>query len=220
MTDKPVTGEEGRALIRGRVLDAVYVMQPPYPNAIGRIAKTYEALGDGPKDGHHLFQHGNLKPKTNQRMSEKDFRDHLRNVVLEERLHVLPIRDWPRYRAALPSTPVLLPSVAGEEEFEGYLEGKVEIALVNRFERDRRNRDAAIARHGTRCFGCDREMQELYGEIAKGFIHVHHVQPLSRIGGPTKANLNNLVPLCPNRHAVVHLKSPPLSIAELRRLVV
>lgn len=82
MVDKPVTGEEGRALIRGRVLDAVYVMQPPYPNAIGRIAKTYEALGDGPKDGHHLFQHGNVKPKTNQRMSEKDFRDHLRNVVL------------------------------------------------------------------------------------------------------------------------------------------
>ena len=220
MTEKLVTGERGCVLIRGRVLDAVYAMHGEYRDAHGRIEKTYEALAQGPRDGNYLFQHGNWMPKKKQPMPLKDFKDHLTWTVREGRLHVLLPRDWARYKAILPSNVALLPSIEGEEEFEGYSEGKVGTALVNRYERDPRNCKAAIAKHGTRCFGCRHEMRELYGDIATGFIHIHHVRPLSRTGGPTKPEIDDLIPLCPNCHAVVHLQSPPLGIHQLQKLVV
>jgi len=195
-------------------------MQGEYREAQGRVQKTYEALALGPRDGHYLFQHGNWMPKKKQPMPLKEFRDHLAWTVRKGGLHVLPPRDWARHKGILPNGVALLPSIEGEEEFEGYSEGKVETALVNRYERDPRNRKAAIAKHGTRCFGCRHEMRELYGDIATGFIQIHHVRPLSRSGGPTKPEINDLVPLCPNCHAVVHLQSPPLSIPQLQKLVV
>ena len=89
---------------------------------------------------------------------------------------------------------------------------------VNRYERDSRNRKKAISKHGVRCFGCCREMAEIYGEIAKDFIHIHHVKPISA-SGPTEPSIDDLVPLCPNCHAIVHLKNPPLSISKLKGLI-
>ena len=217
-----VTGQAGWNLIRGRVLEAVYVKIGAYPpfRPGGRIDKTYEALGGDPKDGQYLLNSGNRMPHKKRQMSPSDFRGHLTYMVRNERLHVLPQKDWSRHNAILPSDPVLLRNMEGEEIFEGYSEGKVETALVNRYERDPRNRKVAIAKHGTRCFGCRHEMRELYGDIATGFIHIHHVRPLSRTDGPTKPEIDDLVPLCPNCHAVVHLQSPPLSIHQLQKLVV
>lgn len=89
---------------------------------------------------------------------------------------------------------------------------------VNRYERDPRNRAKAIRKHGVRCFGCCRKMVEIYGEIAKDFIHIHHVKPVSATG-PTKPKIDDLIPLCPNCHAIVHLENPPLSISELKDLI-
>ena len=110
-------------------------------------------------------------------------------------------------------------AIPGEEQFESYTEGLVEKVVTNRYERDPRNRQAAIGKHGTRCFGCDLEMQEQYGEIARDFIHIHHTRPLSKTGGPITPDLADLIPLCPNCHAVVHLEDPPLTIRRLRRLI-
>ncbi len=107
----------------------------------------------------------------------------------------------------------------GEEQIEGYAEGLVETVVVNRYERDTRNRRAAIEKHGTRCFGCDLEMQEKYGKVAEGYIHIHHTEPLSQVGGPRTPNLDELIPLCPNCHAVVHLQTPPLTVDQLRKRI-
>ena len=106
----------------------------------------------------------------------------------------------------------------GEETFEGPPEGAVRTIQVNRYERDPKNRKEAIDRHGTRCFGCGKTMEEVYGEIAKGFIHIHHVKPISTVRG-NRPNLRDLVPLCPNCHAVVHLEDPPVSIPRLKKMI-
>ena len=70
--NRRITGEEGLAAIRGRVLDATYVAWGEYLTPVrgrpakpgGRIAKTYEALADGPQTGHYLYAHGNHMPRS------------------------------------------------------------------------------------------------------------------------------------------------------------
>jgi 5-methylcytosine-specific restriction protein A len=88
---------------------------------------------------------------------------------------------------------------------------------VNRYERDRRNRAAALAIHGYVCKACDLEMSDRYGPDAAGLIEVHHVTPVSEVGpGYIIDPRTDLVPLCPNCHSVAHRRSPPFSVDELR----
>lgn len=49
--------------------------------------------------------------------------------------------------------------------------------------------------------------EEVYGEIGKGFIHVHHIVPLSEINSEYKVNYkDDLIPVCPNCHSMLHKK--------------
>ncbi len=66
--------------------------------------------------------------------------------------------------------------VTSDRTFE---EGAVTSVLVNRYERDPAARKACLDTHGTRCKVCDLDFSERYGEIGKGFIHVHHVVSVS-----------------------------------------
>ena len=108
-------------------------------------------------------------------------------------------------------------SSSSEEEVEGYPEGATSKIRVNRYERDLRNRAAAISIHGTNCQACGMKFGLCYGEIAEGYIEVHHTTPVSQLGenyliDPAK----DLVPLCSNCHSVVHRRNPPLSVNELK----
>ncbi|MCY3687609.1 MAG: HNH endonuclease [Gammaproteobacteria bacterium] len=106
-----------------------------------------------------------------------------------------------------------------ESEVVGYPEGAMTTVQTNRYERDRRNRAAAIAIHGTTCNGCGLEMGTRYGSIAAGLIDIHHVTPVSKLAaGYIIDPKRDLVPLCPNCHAVVHRQVPPLTVNELRKL--
>ena len=129
-----------------------------------------------------------------------------------------PEDESPRYRISFDSD-VSAEAASGEEEFEFAPEGTVRRVWANSYERDPRNKAQAKMLHGTACFGCDLEMSATYGEIAEGFIHIHHVVPLSELDAPRAPDPRDLVPLCPNCHAVVHLCKPPLTIAELRERI-
>ena len=60
-------------------------------------------------------------------------------------------------------------------------------------------------------------MSEEYGDIAATLIEVHHTTPVHTLGPGYVINPEaDLVPLCPNCHAVAHTKNPPLSIGEIR----
>ena len=70
---------------------------------------------------------------------------------------------------------------------------------------------------GTRCACCDLDLGERYGEVAAGFIHVHHLAPLAGAGGEyTVDPIKDLRPVCPNCHAVMHLRVPPLTIEAVK----
>lgn len=127
-----------------------------------------------------------------------------------------PEADGKPYRIVLEATGGAS-TLDGEETFTFQPEGAVRRVAVNQYERSPKNRKRAIRAHGVRCFGCRIEMAETYGEIAKGFIHIHHVKPIA--AQPQEPDVDDLIPLCPNCHAIVHLAKPPLSIKRLRELI-
>ena len=105
-------------------------------------------------------------------------------------------------------------------ETSEYYEGSVKKIFVNRYERDPRARKECIDHYGVDCFICGFSFSAVYGDIADDFIHVHHLKPLSEIGADYKVNpIDDLRPLCPNCHAVVHRRTPPYSPEELRLLL-
>lgn len=86
-------------------------------------------------------------------------------------------------------------------------EGAVDKALVNHYERDREAREECIKVHGCRCAVCGFDFEEAYGPMGHHFIHVHHIVPISSIGKEYKINpVTDLIPVCPNCHAMLHSK--------------
>lgn len=103
-----------------------------------------------------------------------------------------------------------------------YTEGARKVITVNAFERNPEARLACINYHGAVCKGCGFDFEKNYGALGKGFIHVHHIRPLGTIWESYKIDpVRELVPLCPNCHAMVHRGNAarPLSVEELRLII-
>ncbi|WP_425929982.1 HNH endonuclease [Pseudomonas sp. NyZ201] len=105
--------------------------------------------------------------------------------------------------------------------FESAQEGNPITYFGTRYERRKDLRTKAIAIHGLECKACGFDFEQAYGEHAKGFIHVHHVVPISDFGGEKEVvPETDLVTLCANCHAVVHRKRDmTLSLDELKGMV-
>ena len=96
-------------------------------------------------------------------------------------------------------------------------EGARRQIAVNTYERDPEARRRCIAHYGTNCFICGFNFADAYGEAGEGFIHVHHLTPLSQIGEEYEIDpVRDLRPVCPNCHAVIHRCSPAYSIEEVK----
>lgn len=101
----------------------------------------------------------------------------------------------------------------------GHVEGAIYSEIVKRYERSRYNRALCLKYYGFMCRGCGDQLAEKYGPIGTDVIHVHHIVPVSAMGGSYQLNpIKDLIPLCPNCHNIVHKKNPPMSIAELNLL--
>ncbi|MCP4545399.1 MAG: HNH endonuclease [bacterium] len=100
------------------------------------------------------------------------------------------------------------------------VEGAVRSIMVNAYERSPEARRRCIEAHGTACSICRCSFGAVYGLEADGYIHVHHVRPLSEVNGEYVVDpVNDLRPVCPNCHAVLHLGGQCRSIEEVRRMV-
>ena len=67
---------------------------------------------------------------------------------------------------------------------------------------------------------CGFNFEQTYGEIGEGYIHVHHIKPLSEIQEGYEVDpINDLLPVCPNCHAMLHKKTPPYTPKELRKVL-
>lgn len=100
------------------------------------------------------------------------------------------------------------------------LEGSSKVVRVNAYERNPLARRRCIEHHGLACAVCGLLLASVYGPVAQGVIHVHHLRPLSgRRAEHAVDPVADLRPVCPNCHVVLHLRQPPFSIGELRSVM-
>ena len=100
---------------------------------------------------------------------------------------------------------------------EKYIEGASQQVSVNQFERSAEARAKCIEHYGYKCAICSFDFEQFYGDIGKNYIHVHHVVPLSEIRKEYVLNpITDLVPVCPNCHAIIHRPRPALSVEQLK----
>lgn len=105
-------------------------------------------------------------------------------------------------------------------EGANYTEGLAQEVLVNRYERSLESRKACLDHYRCVCQVCNLDFSERYGPLGTGFIHVHHRVPIASIGTEYSVDpISDLVPVCPNCHAMLHRHEPPLKIEELRALL-
>lgn len=101
-----------------------------------------------------------------------------------------------------------------------YSEGKTRQVTVNSYERNPLARQECIEHFGLNCQVCDFNFQEVFGELGENFIHVHHLIDISTIGKEYSVNpKTDLIPVCPNCHAMLHKQKPPYSISELKKIL-
>ena len=116
---------------------------------------------------------------------------------------------------------LIFPDEVGEvEETKTFKEGSIRQIQVNAYERNNQARKKCIEYYGLNCYVCKFNFEKVFGEIGKGFIHVHHIIPLAEINQEYEVNpIQDLRPLCPNCHAMIHRKYPPFTIEEIKDLL-
>lgn len=100
-----------------------------------------------------------------------------------------------------------------------HYEGSVTTVKVNRYERNQEARRKCIEIHGCQCKVCGFDFEKVYGEAGKGLIHVHHVVPISSIKEQYQIDYEkDLIPVCPNCHAMIHRKKDPYTPEEISEM--
>jgi len=109
-------------------------------------------------------------------------------------------------------------------------EGASKQVTSNRYERNKCLREACIKHYRSKwngklvCEACEFDFHAAFGDLGEGFIHIHHQNSLgNRQEEHLVDPIKDLVPLCPNCHAMAHRKvgreAPPRSIQELQGLL-
>jgi len=93
--------------------------------------------------------------------------------------------------------------------------------MVNAYERSSQARQECINHYGYKCQICDLDFEKVYGDIGRDFIHVHHIIDISTIAENYKINpIKDLIPVCPNCHAMLHKRKPAYSPDEIKSKIV
>jgi hypothetical protein len=161
--------------------------------------------------GKQFFVQSTLWPLTNEQLSSIRHEYAANYPQLKEILDQIFVG----YQAGVSG---LLPEEVAETP--PLFEGAVHKITVNAYERSPEARQKCIAAQGTTCCICGFSFGAVYGPEAEGYIHVHHVRPLSKVGKEYVVNpVEDLRPVCPNCHAVLHLGGECRSIEEVRQLL-
>jgi hypothetical protein len=103
---------------------------------------------------------------------------------------------------------------------EASYEGGSRRIIINKYERNPQARAECISHYGYECAVCGLTLSDIYGQAGEGYIHIHHLQPVSNQKRVHRINpITDLRPVCPNCHAMIHQSEPPFSILALRRVM-
>jgi len=89
----------------------------------------------------------------------------------------------------------------------------------------RRERSGYLAaeckiRDGYSCQVCRKNFEDVYGEIGVGFAEAHHIVALSKLRGPVKTRLVDLITVCADCHRMLHrMTGVPNDIKKLKTII-
>lgn len=112
-----------------------------------------------------------------------------------------------------------LPEEVSDEQ-KKYPEGGKKRIIVNAYERNSEARQKCIKHHGSKCSVCNFDFGKAYGKKYEGFIHVHHIKPVSEMPENYEVDpKKDLAPVCPNCHAIIHYGNRTLNIGEIKKIL-
>lgn len=104
-------------------------------------------------------------------------------------------------------------------EVEGTIKETISAKHIQR-ERSAVNRSICLQLKGYNCAVCGMNFGDMYGDIGKNYIQIHHSIPIHLMEEEHEVVIDKeLFPVCANCHAMLHRKDPPYTIEELRELV-
>ena len=107
-----------------------------------------------------------------------------------------------------------------QKDEQEFFEGGLSRVEVNKYERNPANRKICLAANGYICKICGFDFVKKYGKIGYHYIHVHHIVPVSKMDTAYEINpVKDLIPVCPNCHAMLHQCDPPYLPEELIKII-
>lgn len=101
-----------------------------------------------------------------------------------------------------------------------YVEGATTQVAQTRYERNVFARNECLKHYGYSCSVCDFNFEKYYGSLGYKFIHVHRLTQVATRKQEYKVDpIQDLRPVCPNCHSMLHKQNPPLTIDELKEII-
>jgi 5-methylcytosine-specific restriction enzyme A len=192
-------------LLRGLPLHPLYTRRENFRNANGVARKTADIATAHP-DYRGVRTHGGA---TDRRIIAAFMADPAKMHATAQALR----------EAATHGELANLAGLADDEDY-GAAEGDLLIRLHVSRERSRglRRRKIEAARRSGRAIACEVcgfDFEQTYGDRGRGYIECHHVVPLHVVNS-RRTRLRDLALMCSNCHRMIHVRSPWLTLAELR----
>jgi predicted HNH restriction endonuclease len=103
---------------------------------------------------------------------------------------------------------------------DGFQEGGVNEIFREHQKRNPKLRKAAIREYGYSCVICGFNFEEVYGNLGRGFVEVHHLELLSAIKNERILTAKDVAVVCANCHRVLHRNGKqPMAIEILQKKV-
>lgn len=146
--------------------------------------------------------------------TEQDFKDSP-YLKIRKRVHVRHgISSLPGYVRVVVDGKEAVPQAATHSEGAPY------DVTQTRYERDPVARAKCIEHWGTSCRVCSFNFADVYGKAGENVIHVHHLNPMAGVGEEHQVDpVEDLRPVCPNCHAIIHKRNPPYRLEEVREMI-
>jgi len=103
---------------------------------------------------------------------------------------------------------------------EEYYEGDEIQKNSTYYERNPKARKECLDYHGYICKVCDFDFEKTFGTLGKGYIQVHHINPLATIKKRYKIDpKKHLVPVCANCHVMLHIGAKTRLVSDLKKII-
>lgn len=187
---------------------------------------------DGSKSlGYYIFDSSSVrifnKPITREEYHEIDslFDKFSQGIRKTEIKHLSELLGLIKSRTnSVEEDSIYIPEEIIDED--GLPEGAKKQININAYERNKEAREECIEHYKRinngkiKCEICEFEFSDAYGEKFKNKIHIHHITELSEIGEEYIVDpINDLLPVCPNCHMILHSKRPAHTPDEVKKYI-